>query len=73
MTDKQIDELAMRQADFRNLQSNHKYDYKSCRDSFAEGLHEGLTVYGVAWDVHIKRMVVAIISSLVLGFLIGLI
>jgi hypothetical protein len=72
MKDEKIQELGKKHADFRMLQSNHIYDYKSCYDSYNEGMHQALSIFGVSNRIGLKIMVVTSIISFACGILASL-
>lgn len=72
MTDERIKELGKKQAEFRILQSNHKYDYKSCYDCYNEGMHQALSIFGVSNRIGFRIMIVASIISFACGILASL-
>ena len=69
MTDKEIQDLGTKQAKFRMLQSDHKYDYKSCYDCYNEGMHQALSKFGVSKRIHHKQMMIATACGIFLGLL----
>jgi len=69
MTDLKIEELGKYHADFRMMQSNHIYDYKSCYDSYTEGMYQALTIYGVNKKHYYRDMIFATVIGVVFGIL----
>ena len=69
MTDKEIQDLGTKQAEFRMLQSNHKYDYKSCYDCYNEGMHQALSIFGVSNRIGFRIMIVTSVISFLCGII----
>jgi len=67
----EINELSKKYAESKLLQSNYIYDYKSCYDSYNDGINQALTKFRISKHIYYRDIIFTAICGILLGLLIS--